>query len=366
MDDQSAGVLLAPIPKPAVQRPQWNKLRRSTRVCIVLTRLLILTVLLELVSRAYWFIAKGVPPFRTGQIVCSYLPEIKEAKLYDAPCEQNGSTLSVLVLGPSVWFEGFGDLAARFEKELAAKLGRQVHVYNASCPGHTTRDAFVVYRFVPKQRFDLVVVYHGINDTFLNNSRPELFRLDYSHAPRFEQIRLLDARPEHAWFVLPYTLCYTRSRVGEKLQIDPRPRHELAEKYGMNLQTPPAVRANIQGIIDLSRARKAQVLLLTNAWHLPSDYTEEAFAAKSLDYDQHCSPIATWGTVESVSAGMKAHNEVVRALAHENNDVLFADMEKLMPHGKQYFNDVCHFNAKGCEVFVDLLMQHGEWNKLMR
>ncbi|MFO0966586.1 MAG: SGNH/GDSL hydrolase family protein [Gemmataceae bacterium] len=363
-DRSSSAVLDGPPPAAVPQKPAWKKLRRSTRICLLLTRLLILTILLELGSRVYWLIAKGVPAFHTSQIVHSFFPELKEGKLDEAPRDQKDGTLDVLVLGPSVWYWVYGDVAPRFEKQLAEKLGRPVRVFNASHSGNTTRDALLVYKMLGEQRFDLVVVYHGINDVFLNNCPSEIFRSDYTHAPRFEQLRLLDAHREHSWFALPYTVRYLRSRIGEKLHIDPRPTREQAAQYGTHLMTPPAVHANLQEIIDLARTRNAQVLLLTNAWHLPSDYTEEAFAAKTLDYDRHIHRLATWGTPESVSAGMRAHNEVIRTLAHENKDVLFADMEKLMPGGKLYYDDVCHFNPKGCEAFVDLLIKNGEWSKL--
>jgi hypothetical protein len=365
MDDQSAhAVREAPTPETMIQRPGWRKLRLSTRICLIFTCLFILTILLELASRAYWSIAKGVPAFGTGNIIHSFFPELREGRLDEAPPDQNDDTLDVLVLGPSVWYWVYGDVAARFEKALAEKLGRPVRVYNASHSGNTTRDALLVYKMVSEARFDLVVVYHGINDVFLNNGPPEIYRDDYTHAPRFVQIRLLQEHPEHPWFVLPYSMRYMRSRIGEKLQFDSRPRRELAGKYGMNLLTPPAVRANLQEIINLARQRNAQVLLLTNAWYMPFDYTEAAFAAKTLDYDLHIHAVATWGTPESVRAGLKAHNDVIRYLAHDNPDVLFTDMEKLMPDGKQYYHDVCHFTPKGCEVFVDRLIKNGAWARL--
>lgn len=341
----------------------WRQLRWSTRVCVLATKLLVLVLLLELACRVYWTTAKGVPFLQPGHIIHSFFPELKEGKLDEAPRDHGDGTLDVLVLGPSVWYRVYGDVAPRFEKALAEKLGRPVRVFNAAHSGRTTRDALLVYQRLAERRFDLVVVYHGINDVFLNNCPSAIFRSDYTHAPRYEQLRLLDRHPEHRWFVLPYSLRYLRSRVWEKLQLEDRPKRESAH-LGATLMTPPAFRANLQAIIDLARQRHEQLLLLTFAWHLPENYSEEAFVAKTLDYDRHIHRLLTWGTPEGVSAGMHAHNAVIRDLAGENPDLLFADMEKLMPGGQRHYDDVCHLTPKGCEVFVDLLIENADWPKV--
>jgi lysophospholipase L1-like esterase len=364
MDVSAAAVNSENAPAEAGKRNCWKQLRWSTRICLVLTRILILVVLLEVASRAYWTVGKKVPAFHTGQISNSFFPQLVESNVDQAPCDQNDGVLDVLVLGPSVWYYKYGDVAPRFEKALAAKLGRPVRVFNCSYTGNTTRDALLVYHKVAAHRFDLVVVYHGINDVFLNNCPPDNFRPDYLHAPRFQQIAMLEAHPEHEWFVLPYTLRFLRSHIGDKLHIDVRPKKEYAAEYGGNLRTPAAVRSNLQEIIEFARGRNEQVLLVTNAWYLPSNYTEEAFAAQTLDYDRHICTVKAWGTPEHVAAALKAHNDVIRDLARNNPDLLFADMEAAMPPGKLYYDDLCHFNPKGCEVFVDLLVRNVDWPKL--
>jgi hypothetical protein len=361
--NEPAVACLEPAPPAAPKKRTWKQLRWSTRICLLLTRLLILVVFLEVASRVYWLVAKKVPTFHTNRIINSFFPELAEANVAEAPHDQADGVLDVLVLGPSVWNPAFGDMGPRFEKALAAKLGRPVRVFNASFMGNTSRDALIAYKHMTEQRFDLVVVYHGINDLFLNNCPPEMFRADYSHAPRYEQLRLLDSHPEHPWFVLPYTVRYLRSRIGQQLNLDAKPNRAWAH-YGANLQTPPVFRSNVQEIIDLARARNAQVLLLTFAWYLPENYSEEAFAAKTLDYDCHASPVSTWGTPANLAAGLKAHNEVLRGLVNSNPDLLSVDIEALMPAGKQHYDDICHLSPKGCEVLVDLLIRKADWGKL--
>lgn len=361
----STAVAEAPSAAPprASLRPAWRQLRWSTRLCLMLTRLLLLVLMLEVASRLFWAIAKGVPAFHTDQIFTSFFQEFTESNVAEAPTDQKDSTLDVLVLGPSVWYWVYGDVAPRFEKALAEKLGRPVRVFNASHSGRTSRDALLVYERLAQKRFDLVVVYHAINDLFLNNCPPETFANDYTHAPRYDQIRMLDSHAEVGWFALPYTLRYLRSHIGDKLHLDSRPKRDWAH-YGTTLMTPPAFRSNLEEIIRIARSRNEQVLLMTFAWHLPEDYSEEAFEAKTLDYDKHICRLLTWGTRAGITSGMRAHNDILGDLARKNPDLLFADMEALMPGGKRHYDDVCHFTATGCAAYVDLLVRHADWHKL--
>ena len=56
------------------------------------------------------------------------------------------------------------------------------------------------------KRWDLVLVYHGINDVVLNNCPPGAFRADYSIAYRRYGMQYdLKRHPEVGYFALPYT-----------------------------------------------------------------------------------------------------------------------------------------------------------------
>lgn len=354
----------AVIPKPPSRAPDWQRMRRSTRILLLVTKIVLLVGCLELASRAYWLIAKKVPLFHTGRIWNSFYPEFDEAKIHLAPTTHEDGVCDVLVLGPSVWHWIYGDLGPRFEKALQEKLGRPVKVYNLSNPGRTTRDAVIAYRKVADKRFDLVVVYHGINDHFLNNCPRALYRDDYTHAPRFHQIKVLESHPEHSCFVLPYTLRYLRSRWGEQLHLDDRP-HRSHNDLGVDLKTPPAFRANLEEIAATAKLRGEPLVLLTFASHIPANYTEEAFQAKQLDYDRHHDPLRIWGTTESVPLALRAHNGIVRDVAAEHAHVHLVDMARRMPGGKAYYHDACHLTPAGCARFVDELMAGLDWKSLL-
>jgi hypothetical protein len=322
--------------------------------------LMILVLGMEFAARLHWQICKGVPIFRTGEIWNTFYPEFKASGVETAPTDHTSDTFHVLILSASVFYPGFGDLPERFNAALTQELHRPVRIYNLSYPGRTTRDNFEKYRHLGDKRFDLVIVYDGVNDSFLNNCPSKVFRSDYTHAPRFEQILLLDRHPEHPYFVLPYSARYLKSRLQDQWRLSTQPGPYWFQ-YACDLKTPQAFETNLRNIIEIAETRGDTVLLMTYALYVPTNYSEEAFAAKTLDYGVHLSPLSLWGTVASVPAAVDAHNAAARRLAARHPGVAFVDQQRLMPTGKLYFNDPCHLTAAGCEAFVANVMKKVNW-----
>jgi hypothetical protein len=338
---------MSELPKSPPARPSWKQLSLRARLLVVATKVAIVLLCLEGVSRVYWQVVHQLPAFQTGGMWAKNFPQIGAVAI---PAEDDA--FEVIILGPSVLNSTFGDIASRIEKGLTDATSKPVRVTNLSFPGHTSRDALLQYRRLAKRRFDLVLFYHGINDHHLNNIPDERYRADYTHASRYRHIELIDEHPEHPYFVLPYTTRYLLGRWQEQLRLRPQPgRRFLAE--GEILKTPPAFRANVEEILALARVRKTQLALVTFASYLPNDYTEEAFAARTLDYDKHSSPLSLWGTTTSVPRCLEAHNAVLYDIARCNDDVVLIDVARSMPAGKRYFDDVCHLTASGCGVFAD-------------
>ncbi len=96
---------------------------------------------------------------------------------------------------------------------------------------------------------------------------------------------------------------------------------------------------------------------MTFAYYIPSDYSEEKFKRKELDYGRHLSPIAIWGTPANVAAGIDAHNNVVRNLASNRKGVIFFDQQEAMPKNGKVFDDSCHFSEQGARRFVENVIQ---------
>jgi GDSL-like Lipase/Acylhydrolase family len=343
-------------------RPKgWRDLRLLTRLALVTTALLSVLVSLEVASRLYCWCKMHVSPVATGRLWNVYFPEFDKSGIEQVSSADSEGAYKVLVLGPSVWYPGYSDLGARLEKDLQKELARPVRLYNLAYPGRTSRDALLLYRRLAAYHFDLVVVYHGINDQALNNCAREVYQANYCHRPRFEEIRLLERHPEHPWLVFPYIL----ECLGSSLVRSLVPCHLVDDvNLGTELKTPPSFRANLEEILSIARRRGERVLLLSFAYYIPANYTEAAFQAKSLDYDSHKSPVNWWGTTESVALAVDAHNAVVEDLARCHSEALFTDMRRLMPDGKLYYDDCCHLSAGGCARFAELLMKDTNWPRL--
>ena len=57
-----------------------------------------------------------------------------------------------------------------------------------------------------------------------------------------------------------------------------------------------------------------------------------------------------------MATGVAAHNAAIRDLHAARPSIGFVDMDRALPRGRAYFNDVSHLTTEGAERFVDLLM----------
>jgi hypothetical protein len=156
--------------------------------------------LAELGSRAFWWWRHGVPLVGPGQLLSRvFYPELR---LVEAPAPRDAFT--ILVLGGSVVADSdpYNRIPTRLAERLTRAAGRPVVVRGLAQAGHSTRDSLLKYRALADRRFDLVVVYHGINDARANNAPPEVFRRDYSHYAWYAQVNALARHPEARWIVL--------------------------------------------------------------------------------------------------------------------------------------------------------------------
>lgn len=99
------------------------------------------------------------------------------------------------------WFTGHAE-------DLADNGRRSVRIFNLAMPAHTSQDYWLKYAALAEARFDLVIVYDGLDEDLANNVPPELFREDYAHYSWYEIVNTLAAYHGTASFALPYTLRY--------------------------------------------------------------------------------------------------------------------------------------------------------------
>ena len=350
------------ISPPAPRAPRrWRDLRRSVKLCVLAFVSLLMFGGLEVASRVYWKKKRGVPANRPELIWRSFFRELYDI---DTLAPYHGDdTFDVLLLGGSVLTAEFGDVAPRLQAALEQKLGRKVRVVNLSHPGRVSLDSRIKYERLSDKRFDLVLAYEGINDVAMNNTPPGKYRSDYSHRPRYAQLKQLDERRGPHYLMLPFTAYYLVSSLFDDLNQTSHPRAEYAQ-YGKQINTVPAFERNLEAIAATAKARGDRLLLLTFASHIPKDYTEEAFQAHQLDYDGHDYPLSTWGERENVVRTLDLHNEVTRRVAARHPEAWLINEAALMPDEGVYFTDPCHLTKKGCERFVENVLANLEVEKL--
>jgi hypothetical protein len=326
---------------------------RARRFGSVLLYGLLILLSLELGSRLFWTSRHGVS-FLSPNLFTAFYPELEPVA--SAPADDAEDAIDLLLLGGSVFHEDFSTVPSVLRRRLEAKTGRRVRIDNLAQPAHTTRDSSLKYDLLGDRKFDLVLVYHGINEARANNVPPELFRDDYSHYSWYANIQRLQAHRESRYVVLPYTLVYLGSAVAEGIGFTKhvsiqKPRPEWLA-YGREVKTERAFRTNLERILERAEARGEPVLLMTFATYVPPDYTHLKFIRKELDYSAHSLPIELWGVPAYVEDAVQKHNAIVRQLAREHG-TLFVDQDRLIPKTGANFNDVCHLTPRGGREFVE-------------
>jgi len=241
-----------------------------------------------------------------------------------------------------------------------------VRVVSTGVPAHTTFDSLWKYQYWYRgYDFDLVLFYHGINDARANNYPREVFRADYSQFAYYQRYA-----PVFAWVgrhpILSRSFAATfGASLIQRAKVQLAPAFEREAPYnnplddpwlaeGSDLKTPPVFSRNVEEVLRIARERGQRVLLLTYAYYLPPDYTNERFLARQTDYSFMPESVATevWGRKENVVAAIEAHNATIRRLAEIHPDALFFDMERYMPKDREHFIDICHWTDQGRETFA--------------
>lgn len=344
--------MVASIPPAPRRSVRWRNLRRAQKLCVLGLGLLLLVLGLEGVARLYWWRVKGVTKISPEAIWRTAYTEMADSGIDGVAPYHGDKTFDVLLLGASVLHPCCGDVAARLQRRLGQKLGRPVRVLNLSFPGRTTVESRMKYAHLADRRFDLVLVYHAINDTYVNNCPHGAFRPDYSHVSHIAQMQALERHPEVSWFCLPYTIKYLLPHLGQGWRLTGC---HWDLRYGSELRTPPSFEANLEAIATMAENRGDPLMLASFASYVPANYSREAFKAHRLDYGTHYAPVEAWGEPANLIRGLAAHNAAIRRVA-ARHQTLFVDVAGQMPPGRLYFDDPCHLAPEGCRRFVELIV----------
>ncbi len=332
------------------------------RVLGIAGYLLYMFVLLEIAARGYWALGYGLPLTAGLQDwYALYFPGLRDSGIAAVELETDDGYFDVLLLGGSVLDNLYDNRADAFRGALSKVTGEPVRLYNLAYPAHTTRDSVLKYRLLRDKPFDLVIVYHGINDTRMNNCPPEMFRDDYGHAAWYHEISRMESHARlFPYLVLPFTAEHAMIRVlgGKHFEFyvaRNRPNQAMT-RFGSDIRTAASFRKNLEEIVTETGRAETPLLVMTFDWYLPENYSLESFMAGELDYGRHSKEVEIWGNPSDIVAGMEAHNDVVRSFAEDApGHVIFLDVEPIVPNGRRYWDDICHFSDAGERLWMEAI-----------
>ncbi len=329
--------------------------RRRLRRLFQFALLVLVLMAIEMVARAGWSTLAGVSPLRVpAHLYRVFHPQLHIVQYNDFA--DYDADFRILLLGGSAVAPHWGAVEQVLRERLVAATGRPVRIDNLGADGHTTLDSLIKYRRLRRHRYDMIIVYHGINDFRANNVPAELFQPDYSHYAWYEML-LHEERVGRRWLALPFTLRWGWVRLSERLGLrdslspDRLPAQWLP--HGAEIKTRQPFQENLRTLAELAAERGDPLMLMTFAAHLPPDYTHQRFLGKQLDYTLHLSAAQLWGHPPFVMAGIAAHNEAVRELARQRPEIILVDQAALIPREGAMFNDICHLTVVGSMQWVD-------------
>jgi hypothetical protein len=264
---------------------------------------------------------------------------------------KNPEAIRLLTLGGSAMFNR--RMSERVKNSLNKVANSSVEVMGGALRTHTSMSSVIKYRTLSKYKFDSVLIYHGINDLFVNNVYVDYFKSDYSHmVPWYRRNYLLDNS-------LILRVIYNNVFWGRRIfgtaswhlkYIYP----DKALENAMNFESERFFRRNLTTLVKEIKKDGAVPVLMTFAWTIPDHYTQDKFKAGKAGYASSNFknyPVELWGSVEFVSEGVRRHNKVIREVAEEFN-VLLLDQEKLLGKNLRWFEDICHLSEEGTDQFV--------------
>ncbi len=315
-------------------------------------------VLLEILSRVYFVIRYDASFIAPTDSIYHFYPELLEVEEENQNSE---AEYKVLMLGGSVLNPEFGSIGEVLEQRLSNSLGKTVKLFNLAEMAHTSLDSYYKYKLLEDYKFDLVILYHGINELRANNCPPELFKLDYSHYGWYAELNTLSTDTFNNLLTLPiaFKLIYAQylHSSGRKEVFDPSYIKDEWLKFGFTIKTAEAFAINYKKIIDLAESKTEKLVLASYAFYLPLSYNLSDFKKLALEYSDNKYPVEIWGHPGNVRRGLKEHNQVIASLHLENPQTFYVDQNLLIPKRKLYFNDACHLTDSGCVKFVDNLLE---------
>ncbi len=269
-------------------------------------------------------------------------------------------TVRILLLGSSTLFNRH--LADRLKAALQARTTKKIALLNAGIRSHTSRADVLKWQLLAQHEWDYVLFYDGINDLWANHVRAEDFRDDYAHLDVWYRRNVVLDNSLLARYGYNFFVAYAN-----KLNVMWGERWFPAYQFvfpkkpfvnAANFLSLQSFAGNVSLIVEESRQLLAVPVLISFAYHLPENYSRQAFLAGTLDYsnpDQYdVRDVFNWGPPDYMRKGLAQQNAILQELAAEKN-IMLVDADTQMSGRGVWFGDVCHFNDEGVDIFVRLV-----------
>lgn len=322
---------------------------------------IVLLAVVEVCSRIFLSYKLPSATFtQLDELIYDYYPVLNDIRK-NAPNVKDTS-IDILLLGASVLHSSWP-----VEEELQNQLNKILHgtefsIHNAAIPAHTSRDSKIKMDLLKDRHFDLVIFYHGINDSRANNCKRSIFAEDYSHFKWYDEINGILKRPKKEWTAIPIAFNYLRINLQQRIwphSFIPReiPRKEWSV-YGNEVKSARAFRSNILSIYQRVFKQKSHLILPTFAyWYDKSGEPIEP------DSTLGGMPIKIWGEAANVKKAIDAHNAVIEDLGEEYAHISVLPMQSYLQQEKSNFADVCHPTKEGAKLFAEILSKKiQEWH----
>lgn len=325
-----------------VDRP--NRRRKTIKTVAIGVYPFYLAGLFWLGEQLYWNLAFPVPltgASREERVWTLYYPEMAYMAMDHARHAAAPDRFEVVLLGGSV----LKQVAPYLQRALGERLGSGVKVHCLAAAAHTSRDSYIKYGML-HNKFDLLIVYNGINDVRMNCVDRSRFRDDYSHCNWYRTLedRLARGAPS------PFRIGWERAVQGISRGMPDE--QELA--LGAEVKTERAFTHNIESIVADAGRKGTPVVLMSFAYYLPANYSRDRFEEGTLDYGH--SPIKLpaeeWGIPANLAKAMDIHNRAIAKIANTNKNSVYIDQNALLPKSGRIFSDPCHLTEAGCIEFA--------------
>jgi hypothetical protein len=318
---------------------------------------------LEVGARLYWTI-RGLDFWSCQRhVIRAYYPILNTIRQVMRPAGTSAQpqVIDVLIMGGSVVNPALGPIPTMLMERLTRDLNCRVNLFNVAAAAHGSRDSYFKFKDLGDKRFDLVIVYHAINDLRANNCPDDMFQADYGHIGWYRLLNAADAGADRRLLALPVTLRLAWIRLTWQLglaRVLPDGASVIPKwvTHGSKIKTAEPFRRNMEAIVEMARQRQEPIVLMTFANYLPKNYTRQKFEARQLDYCSHWFATEIWGVPRDVVKGLAVHNAVIRDLARAHPETIFVDEQAMMPADGRYYDDICHLSTAGCARFVDNLV----------